>query len=308
MPSRQFDRLLEGLGGWEARQDASLAEIVASYCLYCADYGTVDGVAPVTAPSTSIKPVMAETVPSEWVMAEGADPNLRLLYIHGGSFIAGSPAEQRQITEALSRETGAVVLAPGYRLAPEHPFPGGLDDCLAAWIWLQANGPSGQANARAALLSGGSAGGGLALALMLRLRDEAKPLPDAAAVFSPAADFTASCPSLTSRAHLDPIVKKEDYTWVAGLYVTEGTALTDPYVSPAFGDFAGLCPLLVFAGEREVMHDEAMWAVDIARKAGVEAHFKPQPGMIHNIAYWCHYVPEGLAAIKAAAAFLKKHV
>jgi acetyl esterase/lipase len=308
MPSQQFEMLLQTFGQSESDPDASLEESIAAYRRYCADCATVKGVSPVLAASTRVTPVVAHAVPSEWVLADGADPNLRLLFIHGGSFIAGSSAEYRQMTEALSRETGAAVLAPDYRLAPESPFPAGLDDCVAAWNWMLNHGPVGAAKSKANLLSGGSAGGGLALALMLRLRDEDKILPDAAAVFSPAADFTASSPSMTERAHLDPTIKKEDYAWVAGLYVADGTALTNPYVSPVFGDFSGLPPLMVFVGEREVMHDEAKSVADKARQAGIEAHFKPQPGMLHNIQYWCHYVPEGLASLKEAGAFLKSHI
>jgi monoterpene epsilon-lactone hydrolase len=116
------------------------------------------------------------------------------------------------------------------------------------------------------------------------------------------------CTSMTERAHLDPTIKKEDYAWVAGLYVRDSTALTHPYVSPALGDYSGLPPLMVFVGEREVMHDEAQWVVDKARQAGVEAHFKPQPGMVHNIEFWCHYVPEGLASLEEAGAFLKGRI
>jgi len=308
MPSHEFEMLLQTFGLSESDPEASLEESIAAYRRYCADCAVVDGVAPVHAASTQVTPVLAGGVSSEWVMADGADPDLRLLFVHGGSFIAGSPADHRQMTEALSRETGAVVLAPDYRLAPESPFPAGLDDCLAAWSWMLDHGPAAAAKSQANLMSGASAGGGLALALMLRLRDEAKILPDAAVVFSPAADFTTSSPSMTERAHLDPTIKKEDYAWAAGLYVSDGTALTHPYVSPAFGDYSGLPPLMVFVGEREVMHDEAQLVVDKARQAGVEAHFKPQPGMVHNIEFWCHYVPEGLASLKEAGAFLRDRI
>lgn len=285
MPSHQFETLLQTFEQSASDPVASLEERIGVYRRNCANCATVDGVAPVLAASTSVTPVLAGAVPSEWVMADGADPNLRLLFVHGGSFIAGSPADHRQMTEALSRETGAAVLVPDYRLAPENPFPAALNDCLAAWSWMLDHGRAGAAKSRAILLSGASAGGGLALALMLRLRDEAEILPDAASVFSPAADLTTSGPSMTERAHLDPTIKKEDYAWAAGIYVRDGTALTHPYVSPVFGDYSGLPPLMVFVGEREVMHDEAQRVVDKARQAGVDAHFKLQPGMVHNIEF-----------------------
>lgn len=307
MPSEQFEKLLRSLEQSDSDPDASLAESIAAYRRYCKECATVDGMAPSVAMSTRVEPVTADTVPCEWVVANGSDPDFRLLFIHGGSFIAGSAAEYHHLAEALSLETGASVLCPDYRLAPEYPFPAGLDDCMTAWTWMQSHGPRGRTNSQTSLLSGASAGGGLAVALALRLRDESKPLPNAMAVFSPATDFTTSSNSMIDRAHLDPTIKKEDYAWVAALYVTDDTPLTHPYVSPVFGDFAGLPPLLVFVGEREVMHDEGKWIVDNVVQAGGEAQFKVQPGMIHNIQFWCHYVPEGLASVTEASAFLRSH-
>ena len=95
--------------------------------------------------------------------------------------------------------------------------------------------------------------------------------------------------------------------WVASLYVTDGTSLTHPYVSPVFGDYSGLPPFLVHVGEREVLHDDGKRVVEKARQAGVDARFKTLPGLIHDTEYWCHFVPEGLASIDEAGAYLKSH-
>jgi acetyl esterase len=111
------------------------------------------------------------------------------MHIHGGGFIAGTIEHYRHVAEALSRASGMAVLSVDYRLAPENPFPAGLDDCVTAWSWMTRHGPTGDASPNSVFLTGSSAGGHMALALMLRLRDENIQLPNAAAAFSPGADF-----------------------------------------------------------------------------------------------------------------------
>ena len=113
---------------------------------------------------------------------------------------------------------------------------------------------------------------------------------------------------MTKRAHIDPSFNRHKLDWVASVYVTDGTPLTHPYISPFFGDFSGLPPFLIQTGEREVLHDDGKRVVEKARKAGVDARFKTLPGLIHGTEIWCHFVPEGLATLNEAGAFLKNHV
>jgi acetyl esterase/lipase len=308
MPSPQFQKLLDILGQSSVNSEASREEIIAAYRQDIIDCLVIDGVAPSIAATTKIERVLAGGVPSEWVLAEDADPDLRIMYIHGGGFMAGTLDCYRHIAEALSLASGMAVLVIDYRLAPENPFPAGLDDCVSAWTWMLGHGPKGEGTPRAAFQAGDSAGGHLALALMLRLRDEEKPLPKAAAAFSPGADFTGTAPSMTERADIDPTFSRQKLDWVAGVYVSDGTPLTDPYVSPYFGDFSGLPPFLIQTGEREVLHDDGKRVVEKARKAGVDAYFKTRPGLIHATEYWCHFVPEGLATINEAGTFFKGHL
>jgi acetyl esterase/lipase len=308
MTSPQFQKLLDSTDHAAVDPEASLADVIAAYRQQTDECLVIDGVAPTIAPTTRVEKVRAGGVPSEWVLAEGADPDLRLMFIHGGGWVAGTLDGYRHQVEAMSRATGMAVLAIDYRLAPEHPFPAGLDDCVAAWTWMLANGPAGEAAPKDVFLAGDSAGGNLTFALMLRLRDEGRRLPKAAAAFAPATDFTGSSPSMTERAHLDPMIDPAALSWIASLYVTDGTPLTHPYVSPVFGDFAGLPPFLVHAGEREVLHDDGKRVVEKAREAGVDARFKTLPGLIHTTEYWCHYVPEGLASLNEVGAYLKSHV
>nr|WP_054689420.1 alpha/beta hydrolase fold domain-containing protein [Desulfosarcina cetonica] len=151
-------------------------------------------------------PVKTDHIPMEWVMASGADAHRRILYIHGGSWISGSLAGYRAFLSRISQATGAVVLAVDYRLAPEHPFPAGLDDCVQAYQWMRENGPHNPWPASATFLMGDSAGGNLALASLLKINDDSLPLPTAVVAISPATDFTGKSPSLASRASVDPII------------------------------------------------------------------------------------------------------
>jgi monoterpene epsilon-lactone hydrolase len=311
MASPQLKKLI---AAFEARaatgsgEGTSDEEIVAQYRSGTEDeLLLVDGIAPTLSPDSTFKPVTADGVPCEWVLAAGADTQKRLFFIHGGGWIAGSLDGYRHQIEALSRATGMAVLAVDYRLAPEHPFPAGLDDCVTAWMWMQDHGPEGEGACERALLAGDSAGGNLTFALLLRLKDEGKPLPVAAAAFAPATDFTGASPSMTERQHLDPFIRADGLAWIFGKYVQDGTPPTHPYVSPLYGDLSGLPPFLVHSGEREVLHDDGLRIVEAAKKAGVDARFKTLPGLIHTTEYWCHVVPEGLDSLNEVGAFLKSH-
>jgi len=306
--SPQFSQLLASVAEPMIEPGTSLKEIVAGYRRQTDACVIIDGHAPSVAPSTRTEPALADGVRCEWVLAEGADPDLRLMFIHGGGWIAGTLDGYRHQVEAMSHATGMAVLAVDYRLAPEHPYPAGLNDCIAAWMWMLRHGPDGDREPRQVFLAGDSAGGNLTFALMLRLRDAGQRLPKAAAAFSPATDFTGASPSMKERAHLDPMIDPAMLPWLAGLYVIDGTPLDHPYVSPVYGDMTGLPPFLVHAGEREVLHDDGARIVEKAREAGVDARFKTLPGLIHTTEYWCHYVPEGLASLNEVGAYLKGHV
>lgn len=288
-------------------EETDVAAMVAGYRAHTDACLVLDGVAPSLRDDTRVIPVAAAGVSCEWTLASGADGDRRLFWIHGGGWIAGTLAGYRHQVEALSEETGMAVLAVDYRLAPEHPYPAGLDDCVAAWMWMLENGPEGEGAPDVAMLAGDSAGGNLTFALMLRLRDEGRPLPRAAAAFAPATDFTGSSPSRRERAHLDPMIDPDSINLIRDLYIQDGTPPDHPYVSPVYGDLSGLPPLLVHAGEREVLHDDGLRIVEAAKKAGVDARFKPLPGLIHTTEYWCHAVPEGRASLDEVAAWLRSH-
>src|SRR5262249_39647030 len=143
-------------------------------------------------------------IPCEWVLAPGADPDVRLLYLHGGGFVSGSGGFYLTLAAHLSAAAGCAVLLPDYRLAPEHRFPAGLKDCIRSHQSMVGNGPGGPAPSRATFIAGDAAGGSLTLATLLALRDRRLPLPAGGIALSPTTDLTLASESLRTVA--DPII------------------------------------------------------------------------------------------------------
>ena len=252
-------------------------------------------------------PVKTDHIPMEWVVADGADPNRRILYIHGGSWISGSLAGYRAFLSRVSQATGAVVLSVDYRLAPEYKFPAGLDDCTQAYQWMRENGPDGKGPALAAFLMGDSAGGNLALATLLKIKDSKLPLPAAVIAISPATDFTGGSPSLVSRASVDPIINPEILPALIPNYLGEYTAPTDPYASPLFGDYSGMPPLLLQVGDAEVLLDDSTRLAKHAAEQGCDVTLEIWDGMPHVFQGFAPFLPEASEAIANIGKFIRQH-
>lgn len=228
----------------------------------------------------------------------GADGET-ILYLHGGAYTAGSPDTHRGLASALALASGRRVVVLDYRLAPEDPFPAGLNDALLAFDQLAPD--------RVAL-AGDSAGGGLAAATALALRDRGGAQPVAIALISPWADLTQSAGSYTSRAELDPMLTAAVLTQSAEAYLA-GTDARTPYASPVFGDLAGLPPMRVDVGSDEVLFDDSASLVANAQAAGTEAELHEWPNMIHVFpAFPPELVPQAAEAVAAMGAFLAAHL
>ena len=253
------------------------------------------------------RPARNGHIPMEWVMGEGADPRRRILYIHGGSWVSGSPSGYRAFLSRVSRASGAVVLAVDYRLAPEHPFPAGLDDCVAAYQWMRQHGPEGEAPAGAAFLMGDSAGGNLALASLLKAGDSSLPLPQAVVAISPATDFTCGSPSLSSRADVDPIINPAALPMLIPVYLGRDADPAHPYASPLFGDYSGMPPMLLQVGDAEVLLDDAVRLAERAKGQGCDATLEVWEGMPHVFQGFAPFLPEASAAIEKIGAFIQRH-
>lgn len=247
-------------------------------------------------------------VACEWLLAKGADPDKRLLYIHGGGWTAGNLDSHRPLSARISQASGAAVLAVHYRLAPEHPFPAGLDDCVHAYRWLRDNGPRGPAPARSIFLAGDSAGGNLTFATLLACKQRGIPLPTGAIPLSAATDFSASGESFRTRAAADPIIPANpDAIRGVGLVYTQGRA--DPLsalCSPLNGDLRGLPPLLIQVGDAEVLLDDSTRIAAKAKAAGVDVTLSVYPEMPHVWQLFAPLLPEATAAIDEIGAWVRK--
>ncbi|WP_342151132.1 alpha/beta hydrolase [Methylorubrum sp. SB2] len=236
-------------------------------------------------------------VAGEWAEAEGGSTECpALLYLHGGGFIACSARMYRPITGHFAR-AGLRVFAPDYRLAPEDPFPAGVEDCAAAWRALSARGP--------AAIAGDSAGGNLALATMVEARRLGLPLPAAAALFSPATDLVGRSPSFRTNARRDAMFRPEALTRLVPAYL-DGADPADPRASPIEADLSGFPPLMIHVGTREILRDDSLRLADKARAAGVSVSLTQFPVVPHAWQLAESFLPEAQASLTEAAVFLRR--
>jgi monoterpene epsilon-lactone hydrolase len=247
--------------------------------------------------------VTAGGVPAHWLDAPGIDSSQVLVFVHGGGFQLGSLRSHGELAARLGRASGMRVLFPEYRLAPEHPFPAAIDDVLAAWRWLRTDQDLSAASITAA---GDSAGGGLAVALLVALRDAGEALPAAAALMSPHVDLTSSGASMTERADQDPIFTPAALRQMASDYLA-GADPTTPLASPLFAALGGLPPLLVQTGTAELLLSDAERLASAATQAGVQVTLQLGEGLPHAYPIMLD-TPEAAEATKQIAQFLRARV
>ena len=275
----------------------------------------LDNLFPDDAPGMTVTPMDAGGVRAEWVLAPNADPSRRLLYIHGGAFIMGSPRSHRRLTSRFSEVSGAAVLAIDYRLMPEHPRIAGIEDCRTAYRWMLQNGPQGAAPADSVYVAGDSAGGNLTLSLLAWVRDQGLRAPDAAVALSPLTDATMGSPSLKENRATDPMlgpffgalakIPRALLLW--GAWLQTRIRPSDPLVSPVYGNLAGLPPLLVQASEAEMLRDDARRYANKAAAAGSPVQLQTWTHMVHVWQIFHPDLPEGREAFEEIRSFLSKH-
>lgn len=240
-------------------------------------------------------------VPGEWVEPRTGSPPAALLYLHGGGYFACSPRSHRPYTGYFARQ-GFRVYAPAYRLAPEHKFPAALEDAVSACRALR----TGIAGAAPLFLAGDSAGGGLALATMLSLRDTGEPLPSAAVLFSPLTDLAGTGASRQFNDARCAMFRAAAFAFVAEFYL-DGVDPRHPLASPLFADLRGLPPLLIHVGADETLLDDSTQFAARARAAGVSVDLKIWPAVSHVWQLSYPFVPEARQSLEEGAAFLRRH-
>ena len=260
------------------------------------------------------QPVDAGGVPAEWAEAPGAGEGV-ILYLHGGAYVLGSINTHCELVTRLAETTHTRVLAIDYRLAPEYPYPAALEDATAAYLWLlnlagmeagDDQSAVGGVEPSRIFIAGDSAGGGLALATLVALRDAGQPLPAGAVCFSPWTDLALTGASVRSKASADPILAAERLAMYAGYYAG-GHTLTSPLISPLYADLQGLPPLLIQAGSDEILLDDAVRLAGKAREAGVDVTLELWDEMFHVFqVLW--FLPETKEAVARVAEFVSQRL
>lgn len=227
-------------------------------------------------------------------------PSRVILYLHGGAYLMGSPASYRDRAMRLSYRCDAEVFVPAYRLAPEHPYPAALDDALAAWRFVRSLRPQAPL-----LVAGDSAGGGLSLSLLVRLRDLRLGMPSGAVLLSPWTDLTVSGASVEGNRGKDLwFTRRHLETWAR--YYVGGADARSPYISPVFADLAGLPPLMLLAGEDELLLDDARRVGDAARDKGTSATVLIGEGMQHDWPLTLPWLAESRRAWNGIRTFIEQ--
>jgi monoterpene epsilon-lactone hydrolase len=247
--------------------------------------------------------VDAGGVPAHWLVAPGADHGRVLLFLHGGGYELGSVRSDGELAARLGRASGTRVLFPEYRLAPEHPFPAAIDDVLTAWHWLRADQ---NLSAASMAVAGDSAGGGLAVALLVATRDARQALPAAAVLMSPTVDLTSSGDSMTERADQDPISTPAMLREFAADYLAGADPKT-PLASPLFAPLAGLPPLLIQVGTADLLLSDSERLAKAADQAGVDVTLEIGEGLPH-VYQLLLGTPEAAEATAEIGKFLRARV
>jgi epsilon-lactone hydrolase len=252
------------------------------------------------APDIKLEAVDAGGVPGEWSLAPGSDAARVLMFFHGGGYCSGSIVSHRAMVTETGRAARVRTLAVGYRLAPEHPFPAALEDAVAAYEFVlkQGIGPHHIA------IGGDSAGGGLTLACMLKLRATGRPLPGCGWLVSPWIDLAMTGASLADKAAVDPLIQKSYLEELATAYCA-GADPANPLISPLNGDLHGLPPLMVQVGSAETLLDDAVRITRRAGDADVPVTVEIWPHMIHAWHVWASQLTDGRRAIASAGAFIR---
>lgn len=250
------------------------------------------------------EPVDAGGVPAEWITTPNVNHDHVMLYLHGGGFIAGSIATHRDLIYRISRAAKIRMLAIDYRLAPEHPFPAGISDSVAAYQWLITNEKIDPNNL---IIGGDSAGGCLTLSTLVTLKEKGVSFPAAAVCLSPATDLAGTGESMTTKVDVDPFLSPEYAKLMTESYLGE-TDPKDYLASPLYADLKGLPPLFIQVGTSEMLLDDCTRFAERAKKAGVDVTLDVWEDMIHVFAGVGASTPEGREAIEKIGNFIQKNL
>ncbi len=254
-------------------------------------------------PGVDVQQTRVGNALGEWLRPKGTDNSRAILFFHGGAYTMGSCNTNRAVASRIAIASATPTWLFEYRLAPEYPFPAALEDSLATYRALISGGISAQ---RIAFV-GGSAGGGLAMATAVSLRDQGVPLPAAIVCLSPWFDLDLSGESMTTRAKVDPLMSREFLQWHAVRYMGQHHART-PLISPLYADLHALPSMLIQVGDYETLLSDSVRLTDCARNASVDVRLEVWEGMWHFWHLSAGLVPEGRQAIAQIGTFIREHI
>jgi epsilon-lactone hydrolase len=251
----------------------------------------------------TLKPLNIDGLNAEWILPAGTVKDRVILYFHGGGLVVGSVNAHRGIVAKFVKASGIPALVFDYALAPEHPFPQGLNDSVKAYSFLLAGGIKPEN----IVFMGDSGGGNLLFATMLALKEKEITLPAAGIALSPWTDLTNSGGSWVTNAELDTLCWKEAQS-VFSKYYAGDNDLKNPLISPLFGDLEGLTSLLIFVGEHETLLSDSTRFADKARTAGVDVTLRIGEGLFHCYPACAPLFPEAKEAMEEISSFIKRGI
>ncbi|MFX1550413.1 MAG: alpha/beta hydrolase [Promethearchaeota archaeon] len=248
-----------------------------------------------------IEQIDADGVPAEWQIVPEAMDNKVILYFHGGGMVLMSPKTHRALTIQIAKLTRVKVLSVDYRLAPEHPFPAPLEDCVKAYKWLLSQ----EIKPENIVIAGDSAGGNLTLTTLIKLRDEGVPLPTGVVALSPATDFTGDSKTFYENAKTDPILADIGIFWWTTAFLA-GADPNNPLISPLLADLKNLPPILIQVSTSEMLYDHSTRFIGRAKAAGIDATLQEWKDTIHVFqGFGLHDLPEAKEAIVKIGEFIQ---
>ena len=294
MASPQLQNIIQMIKARPSREGVPIEETRAEFEQLAAAFPVADDV--------KREKAGPDGVPGEWFTPPGVTGDITVYWLHGGGYYMGSVNTHARMVSLIAAAADARAFAVDYRLAPENPFPAGLDDAVSGYRWLLEQG----ADPARLVIGGDSAGGGLALATLQRLREAGDPLPAATVLLSPWTDLESTGESIKTRRAADPMIDPRGALETARGYLPDGD-LRDPLVSPLHADFTGLPRMLIQVGDAEILLDDSTRVYERAEAAGVDVTLEVNDEMIHVFQFFAPLLPEAVAAIERLGEFAKSH-
>ena len=294
--SEAFDKLYEVFKTHRLSPELGLETLRNEYNNLAVSFPPLD--------ESNFKAVDAGGVRAEWVDILESKSEAVLMYLHGGGYVMGTVEMYHDMTTRLAKAGKVRVLSVDYRLAPENKYPAALEDSVKVYKWLLSQGY----RAEDIIIGGDSAGGGLTLATLLKIRSLGLKMPAAAVCISPWTDLALIGKSIDAKAEDDPILSRNLLKYFTDCYVGEEGDRCNPFVSPFYADLSGLPPLLIMVGEREILLDDAIIFSQKAEYYGVKTTMVVAQGMTHIWSFFAPVIPEGEQAINYIGKFINKRL